>query len=49
MSVYILPGNVILDSSKIPRKDYLHIKRYKKSIYDSIVKNKKEFKRLLKR
>lgn len=49
MAVYILPGNVVLDSSKMPYQDYLDVKRHKKSIYDFIVKDKKEIKRLLSR
>lgn len=49
MAAYILPENVIVVDSKIPYPDYLDVKRHKKSIYDSIVKNEKELKRLLER
>lgn len=49
MSVYILPGNVVVDTSKMSRQDIIDVKRHKKSIYDFIVKDKKEIERLLKR
>lgn len=49
MAVYILPGNVVVDSSKTSYQDYLDVKRHKKSIYDFIVKDKKEIERLLSR
>ena len=47
MAVYILPGNVVVDSSKMSNQDYLDVKHHKKSIHDFIVKDKKEIERLL--
>lgn len=49
MAVYILSGNIVVDSSKMSYQDYLDVKRHKKSIYDFIVKDKEEIKRLLSR
>ena len=49
MAVYILPEKVIVVDSKMSYPGYLDVKRHKKSIYDYVVKNEKEMKRLLER
>lgn len=46
MAIYILPNNCIIDTSQISKEDFTLYKQHRKSLYDLVIKDKKEMERI---
>lgn len=46
MAIYILPNNCIIDTSQISKEGFTLYKQCRKSLYDLVIKDKKEIERI---